>query len=95
MSYTNTKGGWKYRKDVSEKTFYIETVDMEHTKTFIGEIGGGLHTPEEIESNAKLVSSAPDLLEALRVCYASLCTYGSHPIIEQQVEKAIRKSGVR
>lgn len=69
MPYTNTKGGWKYRKDVSGKTFYIETVDTGHTKTFIGEIGGGLHTHEEIEANAKLVASAPELL---RTCLNAL-----------------------
>lgn len=62
MSFTNTKGGWKYRKDVSGKSFYIETVDMAHTKTFIGEVGGGLHTESEIEANARLISSAPQLM---------------------------------
>ena len=64
--YTNTKGGWKYRKDVSGKSFYIETVDMEHTKTFIGEIGGGLHSPQEIEANAKIVATAPKMVEMLQ-----------------------------
>ena len=45
----------------------------------------------EIE-NYKKKSFAPELLEALRVCYASLCTYGSHPIIEKQVENILKKT---
>jgi hypothetical protein len=32
------------------------------------------------------------LLEALKVCYKSLCTYGNHPIIEKQVNQAIKKA---
>lgn len=42
--------------------------------------------------NAQLISAAPDLLDALEVCYAALCTYGKHPIIEAQVEKALGKA---
>ena len=33
-----------------------------------------------------------ELLNALKICYASLCTYGSHPIIENQVENVLRKT---
>lgn len=33
-----------------------------------------------------------ELLCALKVCYASLCTYGSHPIIENQVENVLKKT---
>jgi len=47
---------------------------------------------QKIEGLASLVSSAPELKAALEVCYASLCTYGAHPIIQAQVEKALRKS---
>lgn len=47
---------------------------------------------EEDLANAKLIASAPDLLEALEVCYASLCTYGRHPLIEKQVNEAIKKA---
>ncbi|MDD5013580.1 MAG: hypothetical protein PHW73_00575 [Atribacterota bacterium] len=32
------------------------------------------------------------LLDALKVCFASLCTYGSHPIIEKQVNEAIQQA---
>jgi len=46
----------------------------------------------ELSANGKLIASAPDLLAALEVCYASLCTYGNHPIIEKQVEAAIKKA---
>lgn len=40
---------------------------------------------QETDANAKLIASAPQLLEALIVCYTSLKTYGSHPIIDAQV----------
>jgi len=46
----------------------------------------------ELNANAKLIAAAPELLAALEVCYASLCTYGNHPIIEKQVESAINKA---
>jgi hypothetical protein len=65
MSFTNTKGGWKYRTDVSGRSFYIETVDTNHDKTFIGDIGGGMHGRKELEANAKLIAAAPDLYNAL------------------------------
>jgi hypothetical protein len=87
--YTNTKGGWKYRKDVSGKAFYIETVDMEHAKTFIGEIGGGLHTPQEIEDNAKLVATAPKMVEVLK--YLNNCGglgFEKHKFIEDVLKDA-------
>ena len=47
---------------------------------------------KEAEANAKLIAAAPELLKALKMCYASLCTYGSHPIIENNVEEAINKA---
>lgn len=47
---------------------------------------------EEEIANTKLISAAPELLEALKICYASLSTYGSHPIIEKQVENALKKA---
>lgn len=43
-------------------------------------------------ANAKLIAAAPELLEALQVCFASLSTYGKHPIIEMQVNAAIKKA---
>jgi len=49
-------------------------------------------TDEECIAKAHLVAAAPDLLDALKVCYKSLCTYGSHLIIEKQVDNAIRKA---
>lgn len=58
----HTKGPWSYRPDVVEKGFYIETVDMSHKNTFIGDVGGGLQSKKEIEGNAKLIATAPELL---------------------------------
>jgi hypothetical protein len=60
-----TKGEWEYRNDVVDRGFYIETVDKSHQNTFIGYIGGGLQSKTEIEANAKLISSAPEMFCAL------------------------------
>jgi hypothetical protein len=43
-------------------------------------------------ANGKLLGAAPELLEALKVCWASLQTYGEHPIIKIQVEVALNKA---
>lgn len=53
---------------------------------------GVVKIPDECKANAKLIAAAPELLEALEVCYASLCTYGRHPLIEKQVKSAIKKA---
>ena len=47
---------------------------------------------EEGRANAKLIAAAPDLLKALEVCYASLSTYGDHPLIEKRVKAALNKA---
>jgi len=76
----HTQGNWKYRPDVVGNSFYIETVDQSHDRTFIGEIGGGLQSKSEIEANAKLVSTAPELLEA---CQRALEVLESEQIFGQ------------
>lgn len=40
----------------------------------------------------KIVSVNAELLDALKVCYKALCTYGNHPIIEKQIQNAINKA---
>jgi hypothetical protein len=76
----HTEGNWKYRPDIVGNSFYIETVDQSHDRTFIGEIGGGLQSKIEIEANAKLVSTAPELLEA---CQRALEVFESENITGQ------------
>jgi len=83
----HTPGPWKYRNNAVDKGYYIQS-----KTAFIGDVGGGLQSKEEIKANAALISAAPELLEALKTCYASLCTYGQHPIISMQVENAIAKA---
>lgn len=66
MDTKHTPGPWTYTpQPVESNGFYIQTFDMSHRNTFIGEAGGGLQTPQEIKANAKLIAAAPDLLEAL------------------------------
>jgi hypothetical protein len=64
METKHTPGPWKFRPSIFSE-FYIETVDQSSDKTFIGEVGGGLQSKQEIIANAKLVAAAPELLEAL------------------------------
>lgn len=78
--------------------WYLKTSnnDKPHiAKWWIENHNGEIVVDEGLQSNevggltdAQLLASAPKLLEALKVCYKSLCTYGSHPIIEKQVENA-------
>ena len=64
---SHTKGSWKYRPQVVEKFgFYLESFDESGEQiAFIGDIGGGIMGTPEIIANAKLISAAPDLLDAL------------------------------
>lgn len=79
MSYT--KGKWtKFNDRIEVQGQFHDTVICR------------LERIKEKDANQSLISASPDLLEALKVCYKSLCTYGSHPIIEKQVENAIRKA---
>ena len=71
METKHTPGPWKYRPAIMSG-FYVETVDQSHDNSFIGEVGGGLQSKQEIIANAKLVAAAPDLLEALNECIAAL-----------------------
>lgn len=47
---------------------------------------------EESIANARLISASPELLDALHVCWASLKTYGDHPLIDKQCKLAINKA---
>jgi hypothetical protein len=67
LEFKGTKGKWEMsHQPILSNGLYIQTVDKSHKNTFIGEVGGGLQSPQEIEANAKLIASAPDLLEALQ-----------------------------
>jgi hypothetical protein len=62
----HTKGPWEYSKGSpygKVDRFLIQTVDKDHKNSYIGEIGGGLQSNEEIEANAKLIAEAPAIKE--------------------------------
>jgi phosphoenolpyruvate carboxylase len=78
-----TKGKWEFY----QKDHWCEVQIKEPLKSLCAI---NINVEEHIE-NGKLMAVAPELLLALKVCYESLCTYGSHPIIEKQVENVLRK----
>ncbi|GAL83453.1 hypothetical protein MYP_680 [Sporocytophaga myxococcoides] len=58
IEMTHTPGPWTFiEQPVKSLGYYIQS-----SNAFIGEVGGGLQTSEEILENAILVASAPDLL---------------------------------
>lgn len=86
METKHTKGEWS-AKQLELSSNWIINSEKSNICTLNSQ-----HPIEILEANAKLIAAAPELLEALKVCYNSLCTYGSHPIIENQVEKTIEKA---
>ena len=47
----------------------------------------------ELVSEIKSLRTQKDkLIEALKAASASLCTYGSHPLIESQIQKALKEA---
>ena len=44
---------------------------------------------------SELLKQRDELLEALKVCYTSLKTYGAHPLVDKQVEAIITKAEER
>ena len=78
-----TKGNWEFY----QKDHWCEVQIKEPLQSICAI---NINVEEHID-NGKLLAVAPELLKALQVCYASLCTYGSHPIIEKQVENVLRK----
>lgn len=47
---------------------------------------------ENLHRYNELSELVPELVYALQVCYKSLCTYGSHPIIEKHVNAVMKKA---
>jgi phosphoenolpyruvate carboxylase len=63
--------------------------ELVEVRSFIGD-----NAKEYCDNLIEISKTSPhskELLEALQVCYKSLCTYGSHPIIEKQVENVLSK----
>jgi len=90
MRKNYTPGPWKFKKWQSSNGFYIETVDMSHQNTFIGDVGGGLQGENEIQANAHLISAAPELLEALIIARDYIGNIDSErDIVDAAIAKAL------
>ena len=54
--------------------FHIQT-DRATKDSYIGEVGGGHQSVEEIRANAQLIAAAPDLLDALQIILGQIERY--------------------
>ena len=95
--FKGTKGVWvigtAFKADT--KNIHIKTdgklITVEDCDGIAVAIVGRI-SEEAQEANAKLIAAAPELLEALEMCFNALQTYGKHPIIKLQVEAVINKA---
>ena len=89
----HTKGEWGYIKHGNNDSFGVYTYDGDGRDLAI--IVGGNEEGGEAEANAKLISSAPELLEACKELIALLRFHGyTHATEIQQAEDAIRKATI-
>lgn len=91
MKTKHTPGPWLLVEQGDANEYAVLTPDKKEW-VIAFRLNPGRPIYEQEKANAKLIAAAPELLEALKVCYASLCTYGNHPLIEKQVESAIKKA---
>lgn len=74
-TFKGTPGPWKFRVNATADGFYIQSEDEDRFDSFIGDVGGGLQLKKEIETNAKLIAAAPELLEALNAITDNIETW--------------------
>lgn len=94
----NPTKNWRirYAEPNDPESFFFVEADLEkdghYPRIEVMQEDFGDHNGYDRETrlaDANLIVAAPKLLEALKVCFKSLSTYGSHPIIEQQVKHAL------
>jgi hypothetical protein len=97
MEFNGTKN-WRIRHDSPndpDSFFFVEAdlgKDGHYPRIEVMQEDFGDHNGYDRATrmaDAKLIISAPLLLDALEICFKSLCTYGDHPIIAKQVINAL------
>lgn len=64
----HTPGKWTSTKaTITYTQFNITAKDA-----FIGEVGGGLQSDDEIEANARIIAASPEMYEVLKFIYSSV-----------------------
>lgn len=92
MKYS--KGPWIYNtQPVASLGFYIQSDPFDsRKKQYIGEVGGGQMKDEEVEANAKLISTAPEMIEVLQELVKEVM-YNDLPWqIKEKIEQVISKA---
>lgn len=64
----HTPGPWS----ANEATITYTQFNITAKDSFIGEVGGGLQSDDEIEANARLIAEAPTMYEALKMVVGAL-----------------------
>lgn len=63
----HTAGPWS----ANEATITYTQFNITAKDSFIGEVGGGLQSDDEIEANARLIAASPEMYETLREVYSA------------------------
>ncbi|GIZ08340.1 hypothetical protein [Flavobacterium sp. UMI-01] len=79
--FKGTKGKWIYNKELQQHSGYRIIVSESNKIIHKSENKNGL-SEEEIEANAKLIASAPELLETLTKLHQAISSGNIHSLSE-------------